>query len=485
MKSSTLSLGWLALVAMAGQLAAATITTNVALRGTVVDVSAIYSTAYPVSSVIDNNLNEGTNAPVSYWLAPNGSTNAYFILDLRGTFPIESIVLYNTHNRQAYDRGTGPFVIFGGNAIQPRPPSSGRVDMYYPFDADVNDYGTNHLNGTFYDLLLNPLDPTASLSTDVPSARTNDTHSLGFSGGGEFVEIMDLNQPTTYSISVWVKLQVVQACSIVLRTAAAGEQANWSHQIRVTAAGQFEAYTWDGAGKTVTGTTVIRPDTWYHVLVTAQNVGVERLFVNGVQEGGTVAIGALWSAGDRWRVGSVYKGVNTPLVGQLDDLAFWFGPPLPTNLVARLAAGQSPLTVTNTAVTSVGYQVVNPQLVSSGTLSQVAYGDPVLQPQTFAVSPPVTARYLQFQTLGSTYTNNNVGLNEIQVMAQADTSLPAIGLAKAVFLSWPFKPFPVVLQSSPSLNTPVWTTVTNTPTLSDTTWGIYMPATNYYQLITP
>ena len=81
-------------------------------------------------------------------------------------------------------------------------------------NADVNDYGTNHHDGAFYDVLENPLAPT--FSTNVPAALTNDTHSLAFSGSGEFLEIMDPTSPTAYSISVWVNLHVVQPCNIFL-----------------------------------------------------------------------------------------------------------------------------------------------------------------------------------------------------------------------------------------------------------------------------
>ena len=91
MKSIRCFLAWLILVATASQLTAATITTNVALAGTVVDASPPLYPVFPASHVIDNNVDEGTNAPISYWLAQEGVTNAYFILDLHGMFPIDSI----------------------------------------------------------------------------------------------------------------------------------------------------------------------------------------------------------------------------------------------------------------------------------------------------------------------------------------------------------------------------------------------------------
>ena len=221
------------------------------------------------------------------------------------------------------------------------------------------------------------------------------------------------------------------------------------------------------------------------MVVTAQNGGYEHLYVNGVEEGTPVPIATLWTGGDRWWVGSLYMGVNTAIDGELDDLAFWLGnTTLQTDQIASLATGESPLSV-NAAATYSGYEIVNPQVVASGTLGAV---DTVtIPPQTFAVSPPVTARYLQFQTLSSAYPDNDVGLNEMQVMAQVDPSV-TIEMSKAVFLSWPYSPiFSWALQSSPSLTTPVWTNVTNAPTHSGTNWGVYLSATNtaYYRLVAP
>jgi hypothetical protein len=54
----------------------------------------------------------------TYWLNPdNGPANAFITIDLGAAYSIGSFDLFNTHNTQYGDRGTGAFTIVGGNAI--------------------------------------------------------------------------------------------------------------------------------------------------------------------------------------------------------------------------------------------------------------------------------------------------------------------------------------------------------------------------------
>ena len=158
--------------------------------------------------------------------------------------PIESIVLYNTHNEQYHDRGAGPFEISGADSIQPWPPYPGSVDRYYPLDGDIADHSTNDIQATFYDVNSNSVPP--AFSTDVPSALTGHTQSLSFSGAGEHLDFIDppfSGRPTAYSISVWVNLHVVQQCNLIVRcTSLGGGYPAYAPQLRVNASGNFEFF---------------------------------------------------------------------------------------------------------------------------------------------------------------------------------------------------------------------------------------------------
>jgi hypothetical protein len=62
----------------------------------------------PVSDIF------GTN----YWInSDNGPVNAYIVIDLGAQFQISSMVLFNTHNANFDDRGTGNFSFEASNSV--------------------------------------------------------------------------------------------------------------------------------------------------------------------------------------------------------------------------------------------------------------------------------------------------------------------------------------------------------------------------------
>jgi hypothetical protein len=493
MKSQALVFCLASLLSLAPRGVAAVISTNVAPSGAIVDTSANYNASFDATHVIDGKIDEKQTSAVSYWIAPDGATNSSFILDLRRNYPIKSIVLYNTHNRQFNDRGTGQFQIYASDTVQPKA-ASGGVDRYYSFDGDVIDRSANGVNAVMLDGPVgNVID--GAYSTDAP-ATVKGGKSISFTGAGERVEIVDApgsSQPTAYTLSVWVKfLDTLQPSSLVVRTAASGRENNtWSHQLRLTVDSQFQHYTYDGAEKRVTGTTVVEPNVWYHVAATAQNNGQARLYVNGVEEGTAVAVGTLWTGGGEFALATGSGHGMLPSAMNLDEVGIWFSA-LPADLIKRLNNGEKPNTVNNSSVVPTGVQLVSPRLILSGSLSDVSSQDPV-SPDTFTTAnglTSVTARYLQFRTLSSVYTptRNNVGLNEIQVIADVEATPPAVGIATAILVSWPYNPFGYVLQSSPSLSPATWSQVSVTPSLVGTNLQLFLPATNrsfYYRLLTP
>jgi hypothetical protein len=81
-----------------------------------------YSSLFPASSILDHQtgtINEPTQDG-SYWLnSDNGPGNAYIVIDLGAAFHLASFDLFNTHNANFGDRGTGAFSIEASNSIAP------------------------------------------------------------------------------------------------------------------------------------------------------------------------------------------------------------------------------------------------------------------------------------------------------------------------------------------------------------------------------
>lgn len=163
---------------------------------------------------------------------------------------------------------------------------------------------------------------TGTVSGAVWTAGHNG-NSLDFDGTNDYLSILDAFDPTTTTISAWIKPHSVSNTNIICRTDSAGPTQNWSHQIRITSGGKLEAYTYDhtGGGKSVTGTTTLTTNTWYHVAMTIKNGGQIKLYVNGQPEGTAQNITTMWVDGDRYYVGSNAGGNHGfPAIGWFDGL---------------------------------------------------------------------------------------------------------------------------------------------------------------------
>ena len=358
---------------------------NLALGDTVVYQSSVH----PVSGNQPQaqNVTDGSTGDVfasNYWLEadihtePNGD-EAYFILDLGQAEDIGTLAFRNTHNATHNDRGTLDFRVEASNTYNGSNDLVGATTILEgtlsnvagqsPITPDVFD-GSNGLSGGSYRYLKfvaeTAINGAAGLnemmvytgtgvdfySDDVPPALGSGKSFL-FNGVDDTIVIDDEDDPTAYTLSAWVKPAVIQGQSIIVRTAG-DPTAEFSHQLRMTSSGTFQAVTSDGAIKAVTGTTTALADQWYHVAAVAENGGMMRLYVDGVEEGTAVPIGTLSTGGNEWRLGSG-SGDGTgsgPIIffnGQIDDPAIWHEV-LPAGDVALLGSGTSPVDITEDVV---------------------------------------------------------------------------------------------------------------------------------------
>jgi hypothetical protein len=175
---------------------------------------------------------------------------------------------------------------------------------YWPFDGNLNDEAGS-ADGTF--------------GGGAPTYVAGQSgQAIQFDGVDDYVAVM-VDDLETYTITAWVKTDKVAASSVIARTSANGPGAEWSHQLRITAAGVFEHYLWDGGGKSALGTTAVKPGVWYFVAMQASNNGSMKLFVNGTEEAST-KIGVLWTGGDRFHIGSNSGGSMGWFQGAVDEV---------------------------------------------------------------------------------------------------------------------------------------------------------------------
>jgi hypothetical protein len=127
---------------------------------------------------------------------------------------------------------------------------------------------------------------------------------IEFDGVSQFVHLPSEN-PSAYTITLWVKPARTDAASVIVRTSSSGQTTHWSHQLRINPQGVFHHYLWVGSERNIAGTTLVEAEEWYHVAIAAATNGTMHLYVNGEEDAAPIDVaGTLWGDGDRYYVGS-------------------------------------------------------------------------------------------------------------------------------------------------------------------------------------
>jgi uncharacterized repeat protein (TIGR01451 family) len=168
----------------------------------------------------------------------------------------------------------------------------------------------------------------ATISETCPTASADGRFNgaLAFTGAAsQTVVVADAHDPARYAVELWVYPTVVTDTAFILRTdTPTGTAENYSHLLGIVD-GRFQHTVYDGAYRTITSTTPVTPNMWHHVVGTAESNGDIKLFVNGAQEAKLDGVGALWTGGDWYRLGSTYgpTGTTRYFTGRLDEVAVY------------------------------------------------------------------------------------------------------------------------------------------------------------------
>ena len=167
---------------------------------------------------------------------------------------------------------------------------------------------------------------TVSETCPIAGAAGRFNGALSFDGTlSQTVSITDTHDPLRYALELWVYPTTVTDTSFILRTDTPTETAlHYSHLLGIVD-GHFQHTLYDGAYHTITSTTPVTVNTWYHIVGTAESNGDMKLFVDGVQEAQLDGLGSLWTSGDWFRLGSTYGPTGTAhyFSGRLDEVAVY------------------------------------------------------------------------------------------------------------------------------------------------------------------
>ena len=319
---------------------------------------------FPATRVTDGSTNEATGAPESYWLGREGTVNEYFTLDLTESFDIDRIDLFNTHNRQFNDRGTGEFVITGAQTVDG---SNQLVDPFFVLSGDLSD-------------------------TSFQGAIVADSFSLPAATNARYLrfEALTFHPTQVGNVGGNVGLNEIQ----VFNTGFVSPNKAFGKPV-IDGSG-----SWDGGV-----------------------VGVGAPFDGGPFPATTVTDGSTTdAAGSYWlgREGVANETFTLDLeeVVNIEEILL-----RNTSNAASNDRGTMDFRIFAAESVDGGNALVNPVEILSGKLGNTFGVTPSVEHVFTAANglTPTSARYLQFETLSSTYftphyaADNNVGLNEIAV----------------------------------------------------------------------
>ena len=176
---------------------------------------------------------------------------------------------------------------------------------YWRFDGDLSDSVTA-VNATFV--------------SGAPDYASNSAvgQAIRLDGTSSYVELPFAADAAACTIAAWIKPGKATAANIITRSSAVSNNQDL-YQLRINSAGRFEHSIVDAINYNVVGTTMIEPDTWYHVAIVAVNDGPMRLYVNGKEDGVAQNGATLAAGGDRFRIGAKSPNFSS-FDGLIDDV---------------------------------------------------------------------------------------------------------------------------------------------------------------------
>jgi hypothetical protein len=368
-----------ALAACAASASQASAQSNVALGKPIIDGSGSWSASpfnggsFPASKVVDGVVTEPPDGVISYWLGREQLENEYFTIDLGQNYLLDRIELFNTHNRQFNDRSTDEFALFGATAVGP---DNKLLDPIPLLSGNLTDRTGANL------ILPDVFTPANGLQVkDVRYLRfdalssTYNGRNVGlneiraFSGAASFPNLA-LNRPVIAGSGAWSG-----------NTPGAGVSYNDG---QYPASSVTDGSIIDAAGSYWLGREGVRNE--YFTLDLGSEVPIREVLIRNTTNGDSADRG---TSAFRILASSAVDGANE-LIG--------------------------------------GREILQGQLPNAAGLLQL--------PETVFNNSngltDATARYLRFETLGDTYANAAVGLNEIEVYSKAihpPTPLPRPNLA--------------------------------------------------------
>lgn len=293
---------------------------------------------------------DGTNDYVNFGTGVNSSANRTHEAWIRTVVPADrgELIMSNgdTSNRgltirQAWDASGKLELTAGESRSYPGEVWADTPIGYYRFNEPAGSTtGTANIgtNGTI----------TSMGTIGSPTGIQDPGTAYHFNGTASFLNMGNVYPPTNnMTISAMIYPTSVAGTDTI---ASKGSSATQGYSLELNA-GRIQMRSRDGtSNKTVTGTTVLSTNTWYHVAGVRDSSGtIMKVFVNGVQEGSVAIAAAASTSTNNFNIGRLQTGANY-FQGRIDELAIYSTALSNVRIAAQAAARNQHTCYTTAAV---------------------------------------------------------------------------------------------------------------------------------------
>jgi len=189
------------------------------------------------------------------------------------------------------------------------------------------------------------------------------------------LEVLDANDPTAYTMTVWIKPETVDYSMAFARRATAASN---SPCLGIGSGGCVFHRAFDTAVRVVDGSTAMSAGNWYHLAATGANDGFIRAYVNGAEEGTALAFGTLWTGADRYNCGGNCTDIGmTWFDGIIDEVRLYMVQQTASWIKAEYMAGANTLFTYGAWVAAGGEaQTVYPAFAGRTPVAYAVTGQP-------------------------------------------------------------------------------------------------------------
>ena len=300
------------------------------------EISAVYNSGNNLNLLSNSGDYTSSGDLEGYWDFNQGTGNA--LTDLSGngnhgtihnaTWDQEAAVAV-TYTPNANYSGSDSFTFTASDEEYTSPPATVNITVTAVNDVPViaSTPALDALDGSLYEysISVNDIDGddvslTATTKPDWLTIGNSNSNSLSFDGSNDYVDLSSMVAPggdSPRTLAAWIKPNSVSGYTTI-----AGWGNDSYHELFNISLKNGNLF-WHGYSNDWGGSTVMNPDTWYHIVATFDGT-TQKLYVNGNLDGSYVPSYDLMTGTGNVVIGKFPDALNIRYFdGIIDDVSIW------------------------------------------------------------------------------------------------------------------------------------------------------------------